>query len=322
VAELTELNITFAGICTHLDGIVAGVPMRTVLTNALSVRFGELWITELGNRPPRRAEYYLMPHVPYISDSPIWGQLPKPCGLPRVLDGRYLKIVNATGERLHFAMKDGFSLSDYVFDFALDDDVVLGGKAACYFDIFHGCAWTEGTGNEPRITRVRMQTDGPPVLAISTLPGSAPSACGDYYENEIQPNAAGAYELFVTNLDYDTATEYRNFDFLFNYLVAEGGLPTMLKKPTPGMPRDPSKLTMKYLGEKLKALGEYIMTDSGTVKGYHASGGKIGGKIKHEKELKLPSPSSGSDSSMAERIGASVQAPVTLDESCSDSHFP
>ena len=319
---MAQLNITFAGICTHLDGIVSGVPMRTVLPNALSVRFGELWIAEIANQSPRRAEYYLMPHVPYISDSPVWGVPPRPCRLPRVLDGRYLKIVNATGERLHFAMKDGFSLTDYVFDFALDDDVVLGGRAACYFDIFHGCAWTEGIGDEPRITRVRMETDGPPVLAVSTLPGSAPSACGDYYEIDIQPNQAGAYELFVTNLDYDTATEYRNFDFLFNYLVAEGGLPTMLRKPTPGMPRDPSKLTMKYLGEKLKALGEYIRTDSGKVGGYLDSGGRIGGRIKHEEESKLPRPSSGSDSSLAERIGASVQAPVPFDQSCSDSHYP
>jgi hypothetical protein len=315
---VAELNITFAGICTHLDGVVSGVPMRTVLPNALSVRFGELWIAELVNQSPRRAEYYLMPHVPYISDSPIWGRPPRPCGLPRVLDGRYLKIVNATGDGLHFARKEGFSLTEFVFDFELDDDVVLGGRAACYFDVFHGCAWTEGTGNDPRITRVRMETDGPPRLAISRLTGSAPSACGEYYEIDIQPNAAGAYELFVTNLDYDTATEYRNFDFLFNYLVAEGGLPTMLKKPTPGMPRDPSQLTMKYLGEKLKALGEYIMTDSGKVGGYRDSGGTI----KIEEERKLPMPSSGVDSSMAERIGASVQAPLPLDQSCSDSHFP
>ena len=46
MAELAELNITFAGIITHLDGIVPGVPMRAVVPNALSVRFGEIWIPD------------------------------------------------------------------------------------------------------------------------------------------------------------------------------------------------------------------------------------------------------------------------------------
>jgi len=312
VAEPNELNITFAGICTHFDDIVPGVPMRTVLPNALSVRFGEVWIPEPDNQPPRRASYYLMPHVAYIQDQLLSGP-PKQCGLPQVLDGRYLKVVNATGERLHFANKAGFSLSEFVPHFHFDEDVVLGGYASCYFDIFHGCAWTEGTGNDPRITKVRMETDGTPILAISRLPGAAPSACGDYYEVKVPSG-----ELYVSNLDYDTATEYRNFDFLFNYLVAEGGIPRILKQPTPGMPRDPSGLTMRYLGEKLKALGEYIKTDSGTVHGYCASGGII----KTEEAPARRTTSKANDLALSERIGRSVQAPVPLDQSCSDSHVP
>jgi hypothetical protein len=314
---LTEVNITFAGIITHLDGIVPGVPMRAVVPNALSVRFGEIWIPDPDTLQLHRKGYYLMPHVAYISEA--GGGTPKRCGLPQVVDGRYLKIVNSTGERLHFAHKGGFSLSEFVDDLQLDDDVVFGGNAACYFDIIHGCAWTEGTGkNEPRTTRVRMETDGPPRLAIAAMPRSGPDVCGDYYEIEIQPNPAGAYELFVTNLDYDPATEYRNFDFLMNYLVAKGGIPRVLKKPTPGMPPDPEDLTMRYLGEKLKALGEFIRTDGGTVAGYLAAGGGI----KVEGVSINPVSSKPRHSSLAERLTAAVQAPVPLDESCSDSHFP
>ncbi|HEX3071257.1 MAG TPA: hypothetical protein VHX14_22020 [Thermoanaerobaculia bacterium] len=313
---MAELNITFAGIITHLDGIVPGVPMRAVVPNALSVRFGEIWIPDPLTLLPHRKEYYLMPHVAYISDAR--GSTPRRCGLPQVVDGRYLKIVNAMGERLHFAHKGGFSLSEFVHDLRLDDDVVFGGNAACYFDIFRGCAWTEGEGNMPRTTRVRMETDGAPRLAIEAMPGSGPDVCGDYYEIEIQPNAAGAYELFVTNLDYDPATEYRNFDFLMNYLVAKGGIPRVLKKPTPGMPPDPEDLTMRYLGEKLKALGEFIKTDGGTVAGYL----EAGGGIKLEDVSTNPAPSRARYSSLAERLTAGVQAPVPLDESCSDSHVP
>lgn len=314
---MAELNITFAGIITHLDGIVPGVPMRAVVPNALSVRFGEIWIPDPLTLQLRRKAYYLMPHVAFISDGS--GGTPRPCGLPQVVDGRYLKIVNATGERLHFAHKEGFSLREFVYDLQLDDDVVFGGNAACYFDIFNGCAWTEGTGNEPRTTRVRMETDGPPRLAIAAMPASGPDdVCGDYYDIEIQPNAAGAYELIVTNLDYDPATEYRNFDFLMNYLVAKGGIPRVLKKPTPGMPPDPEELTMRYLGEKLKALGEFIRTDSGTVGGYL----NAGGGITLEGVSTNSAPSKARHSSLAERLTAGVQAPVPLDESCSDSHVP
>jgi hypothetical protein len=315
VAELYELNITFAGIITHLDGIVPGVPMRAVVPNALSVRFGEIWIPDPLTLQLRRKEYYLMPHLAYISDA--GGSTSQPCGLPQVVDGRYLKIVNATGDPLHFANKEGFSLREFVYDLQLDDDVVFGGNAACYFDIFHGCAWSEGTGNEPRTTRVRMETVGLPRLGIAAMPGSGPDVCGDC-EIEIQPNAAGVYELFVTNLDYDPATEYRNFDFLMNYLVAKGGIPRVLKKPTPGMPPDPDELTMRYLGEKLKALGEFIRTEGGTVGGYSVAGGGI----KVEGVSTNPAPSKARHSSLAERLTAGVQAPVPLDQSCSDSHFP
>ena len=313
---MAELNITFAGIITHLDGIVPGVPMRAVVPNALSVRFGEIWIPEPLTLQLLKRFYYLMPHVAYISDGS--GSSPKKCGLPQVVDGRYLKIVNATGEPLHFAHKGGFSLSEFVHDLRLDDDVVFGGNAACYFDIFRGCAWTEGAGSMPRTTRVRMETDGTPRLAIEAMPGSGPDLCGQCYEVEIQPNAAGAYELNVTNLDYDPATEYRNFDFLMNYLVAKGGIPNVLKKPTPGMPPDPEELTMKYLGEKLQALGEFIKTDGGTVHGYLAAGGSI----QREGVSKRPATLKARHSSLAERLTRGVQAPVPFDESCSDSHVP
>jgi hypothetical protein len=230
-----------------------------------------------------------------------------------VLDGSYLRIVNAMGDRLHFAHKGGFSLSEFVHDLELDDDVVFGGDAACYFDIFHGCAWTEGTGDMPRTTHVRIETDGIPRLAIAAMPGSGPHHCGDYYEVEIPTN-----ELYLTNLDYDTSTEYRNYDFLMNYLVAKGGIPRVLKRPTPGMPPDPTELTMKFLGKKLKALGEFIMTDSGTVKGYRAAGGRVKDEIVSHKST----TSKAIDSSLAERLTAGVHAPVPFDQSCSDSHVP
>lgn len=297
---MAELNITFAGICTHFHDVVPGVPMRAVLPNAMGVHMGEIQIPQPGNLPPHIRSYYLMPHVAYVRDKASGG-------IGTVLEGRYLKVLNAKGNGLIWD-RGGFSLAEFIHDFGYSQEVVLGGNAACYFDIFTGKTWTEGKDDEPRITRVRMETDGTPILSISPLPGSLPDPVADG-EYPIE-----TYELIVTNLDFDPACEYSSFDFLLNYLVAQGGIPKILAKPTPGMPDVPQKLTAIKLGEKLKALGELVET-LGTVAGYRASGGQFGPPIG-------PGAKSKRSAFGAEKVGSSVQAPVPFDQSCSDSHYP
>lgn len=298
---MAELNITFAGICTHFHDIVPGVPMRAVLPDAMGVHFGEIWIPQPNNLPAHKAEYYLMPHVAYVRDK-VKG------GTGKILNGRYLKVVNAKGNRLTWD-PGGFSLTEFMRNFGFSQEVVFGGNAAAYFDIFNGTTWTDGKDNEPRTTRVRMETEGTPILSISPLPGSLPDANVDG-EYPIDSN-----ELIVTNLDFDPAIEYQSFDFLMNYLVAQGGIPKLLSKPTPGMPEDPQKLTFIKLGEKLKALGELVDT-LGTVGGYLASGGLIHPPVVHGRKSRSSAFSS------SEKVGSSVQAPVPFDQSCSDSHYP
>lgn len=295
---MAELNITFAGTCVNLFDIVPGVPMRTVLPNAMDIRFGAVKIPS--DPGLRDAAYYMMPHIPIARDRVVGGN-------HRILTGSYLRILNAKNQKL-CRTPGGFSLSQYVKDFALNPLVVYEGYAAAYFDIFGGRVWTEGREGGAKTTRVSIKTEGTPVISVCPLPGTILPL---ELEGPIE-----THELHITNLDLEAATEDTHFDFLLNYLVAKGGIPRVLERRTPGMPSEPKELTMLHLGQRLKALGTLIETD-GTVAGWHQAV-KRGDEPGAPRRIISPPP----HGAITDFIARHAIDPVPFNESCSPANLP
>lgn len=268
---MATLNILFSGICCHFHDVVPGVPMRAVLPNATAVRFGMV------NLPPDPiqplfdpwVDYYLMPHVPFVTDGTT----------TKMLAGRHLQVLNPSLDQGFSWVPGGYPLTRFVNDFAFSEDVVLNGNAACYFDVFYGNASTVGSGVAARSTWVQMETDGPPLLKMTPFPGTPPLGLDE------TPWPIDGDNLWVSNIDYDGSTEDTPFDFLLNYLVARGGIPKQLDKRTPGL-TNPRDTAMKDIGVKLEQLGAFI-----------ANGGKLTNeKLKELATRPVPLNESCSDS--------------------------
>ncbi|HEV8435497.1 MAG TPA: hypothetical protein VGR95_18960 [Thermoanaerobaculia bacterium] len=295
-----ELNITFQGVCTSIFGMIPGVPMRTVLPDALAVLFGQVVFPTGLNSSPRAVDYYLMPHIAIIRDKLVNGQ-------HYWLRGSYLKVVNAKPQPLCWE-RGGYSLTQFKKNVGLSRSVALEGRAAAYFDILGGRVWHEGGSDDPVITRVSIKTDGPPILSITPLPG----AIQQFTTEQVVQTS----ELYVTNLDVQASVEDTQFDFLWNYLVTEGGIPNELLERTPGMTRQANSVTFAHLGERMKALGTLIET-SGTVHGWRnaqAGGDEPGPFLKMD--------AAGGDGSDLGTLAKFTIDPVAMDPSCSTSNLP
>lgn len=288
---MSSLTITFKGICVHFHGVVPGVPHRVVLPNASAVRFGILRLPPGDGEPGHEAAFYTMPHLAVIGD-------PDPQGFNLLLNGSHVQVVNAVGA--DFAWREGseFALAQYVPQFAFSEEVVFGGNAACYFDVFHGVGFSQGTGNEPRTTVVEMETDGPPRIRITPFQQSSITV-------PPQEKTIDSGQLVVSNLDVDAAVEDAPFDFLLNYLVARNGIPTDLTKLTPGMPADPTPLTLQELGGKLQDLGETI-----------ARGQLLQSRLQAVSNLIL------SGGRPTDAVLRTLTHRVVDNQACSDSHYP
>lgn len=290
-----ELKIKFSGICTHLYCVVPGVPMRSVLPIATGVEFGVL--TPAYRPCDEPMFYYLMPHVAKVRDGS------GPGAWEHILTGNYIRVTNAKDQQFR-RTKGGFKLTDYVKDVNLSADVVFRGRAMAYFDIFGGRVWHEGGADEPSTTHVSISTDGPPEISITPffdtpLPSTETRIVQD--------------ELSVTNMDVYPAGEDSQFDFLKNYLVVAGGLPTQLMKPTPGL-GDPTPLTLRRFGERLKGLGVFVETQ-GTVDGWRNA------QAFGDERGNLPLTQLGANPFLGALAPYTID-PVPLDQSCSDSQYP
>lgn len=300
-----ELNITFSGICVSLhSGIVPGVPMRTVLPNALAVRFGVVKIPDQDNFL-HNVTYYLMPHLAIAKDKIVGGRA-------RLLTGQYFVVTNAKDQPLCRDGNGGFSLNEFAPSVQLAPDVVYEGNALAYFDIYGGHVWTEGGGDDARVTRVAIKTNGTPRLRISPLPGNVEPWGGD---TEIETE-----ELYISNLDVEAATEDYQFDFLMNFLVAKGGIPQKLSKRTPGMMADPKPLTLHHLGERLKALGTFVET-WGTVRGWREAVLR-GDEPEPSRNQTVIHQTYGEITSLGDLVEKGAIDPVPFDPSCSTSNYP
>jgi hypothetical protein len=287
-----QLTITFRGICVHFHDIVPGVPHRVVLPNASAVRFGIVTMPPSPVMGPSQMPYYLMPHLAVLGD-------PTDCCPPVLLNGAHVQVVNAVGPDAKWVEGDEFAIAKYVPRFAFSEEVVFGGRAACYFDIFNGTGTSVGTGNNPRSTVVTISTVGPPRIRITPFPES--NMTGLPTEMKIDSGM-----LNVSNLDFVPPDEDAPFDFFLNYLVARNSIPTLLAERTPGLPAIPPKMTFAKVGDELISLGEAVA----------GVGELVGNKLQSLTELIA---NGGRPSDEVLRV---ITKMVVDNPSCSDSHYP
>jgi hypothetical protein len=220
------LNVHFRGICTHFRGIVPGVPHRTVLPDAASMRTGSITV---GKGPVK--DYTLPPHYPFISTvSRQTIDVPGLIKRGKIIGGVRLQIVNAVEKVLEY--DDEFkripALADYVTDYVPSTEVVHGGRARCYFDIFSGHVSSEKKRHERHAT-IRIRTDGTPLLQVTPLLESSESPA-HVWRIELQSE-----KLVFMNGTKACGGKYSIYDFLLNYLTAQRGIPHTV---TSGFPLD------------------------------------------------------------------------------------
>jgi hypothetical protein len=131
------------------------------------------------------------------------------------------------------------------------EEVVLGGRAAAYFDFNEGAVQIKATEAGAQYTSVTMETDGPPQLRLTTFPGSPGGVRSEVLTID-------APILTIANMDFDVPDEDDNVDFLLNYLVARDGIPRFLEHPVPGLCNDPKSVTAAQIAQALYGLAERI----------------------------------------------------------------
>ncbi|HEY0156475.1 MAG TPA: hypothetical protein VGF28_04205 [Thermoanaerobaculia bacterium] len=246
-----KLTINFAGICTHFrHGVAAGVPHRVVLPDATNFVTGLLNVEKAPAPDQGQVLYYLMPHYaqlellggPEIHVPSLTGT-----GGPAVRNGDILapirlQVVNAVDQKLEYAGEElTRSLTEFVPDYTFSTDVVLNGRAACYFDVYGGRVSSYTVSGGASQTRVEMRTDGIPELLVTPLASSG----GPVRSHRLQllsDTRIDEVTLWVKNLELADAGQLDEqkgaFDYLFHYLTARGGIPQTIRKVTPGMQPD------------------------------------------------------------------------------------
>lgn len=168
-----DVVVDFYGICSHFLGVVPGVPHRVVLPDAFAWRPGVIV-------QPEPALYLLHPHFAFVVD----GERNPLVDVPGLIEDGWivspvrLEIVNASDDALDYPESDlgkaePFGalipkLTSFTQSYAFDDGVVLGGRAACYFDISRGRVVAVFRG-AARHARISMKTSGPPMLRVTPL---------------------------------------------------------------------------------------------------------------------------------------------------------
>ncbi|MEA2571173.1 MAG: hypothetical protein QOI24_3174 [Acidobacteriota bacterium] len=236
-----RLTITFKGICGHYRNVVPGVPHRVVLPDASQVRMG---LISIGNGPP--SAYYLLPHYVVLTTGD------RSVTVSGIADGGYvyssvrLQVLNALDQVLSYdaSYYQTCPIEDYVPRFEYSHEVVLGGRAAAYFDVHGGVVKSFGGDGVAGYTTIEIQTDGPPMLGLTPFGTETLSATTVRLPIE--------NTLSVGNVDYDPDHEDGPFDFLLHYLAAERGIPQILSAPTPGMGSIPPTKKTKEIADALR----------------------------------------------------------------------
>jgi len=240
-----SLTLKFSGICTHFrNGVVPGVPHRVVLPDATRLQTGLITVQEPDGSTPPPVMYYLTPHFPSIKvvshevDLAVPGLISKK---GHILSGVRLQVINAVDGDMVEEDDDFPGLTAFVPGYSYSSDVVLNGRAACYFDVFSGTLKTHPplVPSGPRRVVITVKTDGPPELLVTPLISLGEQ--GKSYRRLLGTDESPDVTLKVRNVEevlegYFIAEDHGDFDFLLHYLTARGGIPQIIKEKTPGMP--------------------------------------------------------------------------------------
>ncbi|HEY0143834.1 MAG TPA: hypothetical protein VGF48_23305 [Thermoanaerobaculia bacterium] len=232
-----KVSIMFGGICSHFQRVVPGIPHRVVLPNATSVHFGLVRTqngfvqTEKGPVPTETKQgsvgsYYLLPHFPVLLvpgvDRSEWPTVKGVIEGGVISSGARLEIVNALDREVTY--DDSYyqfvrSIREFLPDYQFSNEVVLGERAAAYFDLFAGRVYgqPEDGGTGATTVVVEIHTDGPPALRVTPFGGLS---------SEIR-HLTSPY-LKVLNTDVDPPNEDASYDFLLHYLTSNRGMPQLL----------------------------------------------------------------------------------------------
>jgi hypothetical protein len=253
------LDILFRGICSHFhNDALPAIPHRVVLPEASilvpGLLTGPLSVVKDGTDPLNWLRYLLCPHFPYVAmvneaaiNVPI-----KPFLTVNgvMLDGAIytstrLIIMNVLDTSVTYPRQpktplkglgngpftDLHSLNDYVANYTFSSNVVLGGRAAAYFD-FYGGEITSFSQGDALGAHVRVTTSGPPQLRV------APLAIKDL-PRDVQtiPLTTDPNQLHSTMVVGNSGLSCgsADFDFILHYLTSASGIPRAVTEPLPGM---------------------------------------------------------------------------------------
>jgi hypothetical protein len=221
-----KLSIHFHGICTHFRGIVPGVPHRVVLADTMSILGGAITV---GTNPA--APYMFSPHIPLLlpgKGGSLKGEAPGYLDGGLITNGIRLQILNARDKELTYPDQafenDIPSLSTFMPTYRPSTEVVYAGRASAYFDVFAGEVRTRSKGQAYH-TAIDVHTDGDPILLVTPLAGDPHASPAPSF----QLTVTGTEVLKVANYCLDT----NEFDFLLNYVTAEGGIPRVVNAGFP-----------------------------------------------------------------------------------------
>ncbi|HEX7150307.1 MAG TPA: hypothetical protein VF618_02380 [Thermoanaerobaculia bacterium] len=230
-----KLTVHFHGICTHFIGIVPGIPHRVVLPDATALQLGIVNVADSGGT------YFLMPHFSILRMTNTVIQ--QTIGIPgaidggNIIDGVRLQVANPSRVGNHY--DDSFiagvpRLKDFVDQYAYSEEVVIGGRAAVYFDLFSAVFVVPFPEPQTQATDViaTIDTIGAPELLVTTFRGG-PAARFNLAAHPEDDDAE--VELLVANQGMDCFAPTNQLDFLLHYLTARTGIPRQLRSPTPGL---------------------------------------------------------------------------------------
>lgn len=258
------LTFQFQGICTHFRyGVAAGVPHRVVLPDAAHIQGGYLNIDGVTKEP---VLYYFVPHFARLMLVGGGGDLTVPGLINQhgdIVSGVRLQVLNAIDPAMNYCDERVPSLSTFVPQYNFAADVVLGGRAACYLDLYGGEAWSEeppeGSGRPLRYF-IKVRTEGAPKLLVSPLLSSGQP--GQSHQVKL-PADPPDLRLFVKNLEPPLEQPSEElageFDYLLHYLTARGGIPETIARCMPGMPDNPKSVTPDRLALALEQLRRALL---------------------------------------------------------------
>ncbi len=314
--EIYTLNIRFRGICTHFRNVVPGIPHRVVLPNTEAIRFGIVHCPPFEMFPP--PDYYLTPHFSFLSipGGPITnieGILLSAAdfGNPLINSNNSYLIgaarlqvtnpLNDAGQPEYLSSYTTWtkSLREFVPDYEYSEEVVQGGRAACYFDVFNGQIGSGLTTGGASTVSITMLTDGPPQLLVMPIQPLTTGTPPQF--RTLTPDTPGVptVTLTVGNLELNSKeTDDPQYDYLLHYLTANGGFPRVIAKWTPGM-TDPKPHTAEEFARGINGFANIISP-------------------------LLPPGGTGPSVSRFEAILAAIALinPEDVTPSCSDSRYP